>query len=205
MQNKLVNFTKQSIFDLIKGSIFAGLLIAIAGIFYVRSADPVIGSILFGLGLTSVIILDANLFTGKIGYVNSLQTATEAGIILVFNLLAAAIVGLLYHYIVWPIELFEVTRLIKDPIQMFYRGLICGVCIYLAVELYKRTKNLIPVFVAVAAFILTGGTHCIADTFYFFAGPFSWAGLGYVGLTILGNTFGAILMNLFVKEIKVGK
>lgn len=203
MQNKLVNFTKQSIFDLIKGSVLAGLLISVASIFYVRCENKIVGAFLFSLGLIAVILLDAQLFTGKIGYVSSLQTGVEVVIIMIVNMITAAVVGLCYHLVVWPIDFFEVTRLVKDPLQMFYRGLICGICIYLAVELYNRSKNLLPVVLGVMAFILAGGTHCIADTFYLFAGPISWTGVGYVALTTLGNAIGAFGIHLLVRKIKI--
>lgn len=203
MQNKLVNFTKQSILDLLRGSVLAGLLISIAGIFYINCEDKVIGAFLFSLGLMGVVLLEANLFTGKIGYVDSAQMLIEAIIMLILNMLTAAIVGVCYRLLSGPIDLFETTRLVKTPLQIFYSGIICGICIYCAVELYKRSKNLLPVVIGVMAFILTGGTHCIADTFYLFAGSFSWLGFGYIVLTILGNSFGAIGINLLVYKLKI--
>ena len=87
----------KNVFNLIVKSILAGLLISLAGIVYLNCPEKIVGSLLFSLGLISVILLEANLFTGKIGYVNSKQSILDSLLILVFNLVAATIVGLIYR------------------------------------------------------------------------------------------------------------
>ena len=57
--------------NLILKSILAGVLISLASIIYLNCSDKIIGSILFSIGLIAVIFLEANLFTGKVGYINS--------------------------------------------------------------------------------------------------------------------------------------
>ena len=87
----------KNIFNLITKSILAGLLISLAGIIYLNCQNKIVGSLLFSLGLISVILFEANLFTGKIGYVNSKRSILDSLLILVFNLVTAAIVGLIYR------------------------------------------------------------------------------------------------------------
>ena len=87
----------KNIFNLITKSILAGLLISLAGIAYLNCPDKIVGSLLFSLGLISILILEAKLFTGVIGYVNSKRSILDSLLILVFNLVVATIVGLIYR------------------------------------------------------------------------------------------------------------
>ena len=69
----------------------------------------------------------------------------------------------------------------------------CGILIYLAVELYKKTKSFIPVIMCVMAFILSGAEHSIADAFYLGASQLSLVAFGKLGLIILGNAAGSLI------------
>lgn len=191
---------KSDILNFIFKSILAGLLIAIAGwIFLISSSittefwGKVLGAFLFSLGLIGVILLEANLFTGKIGYVNSKQKAVEAVFILFLNLVTAFAVGSIYKAVVGVSTSMD-SRLAKEWYRVLFDGIGCGVCIYFAVECYKKTKSLFPVLLGVMAFILAGFEHCIADAFYFGASALTWKGLGYIGLSIVGNSIGSLLI-----------
>lgn len=184
--------------QLILKSVLAGLLIAMAGwIFLVcQSLDigawtKVIGATSFSVGLVAVVGLQANLYTGKIGYVNSKQLTIEASIILVINLIAAFLVGLLYKACIGT-SLAMDSRLAKEWYRVLVDGFFCGALIYIAVEMYKKTKSFLPVVLCVITFILGGFEHSIADMFYYGASELTWKGLGYVGLVILGNSLGSL-------------
>lgn len=49
--------------NIISKSLLAGVSIAIAGFIFVSCANPVIGAILFSLGLLGCVMFDLNLFT----------------------------------------------------------------------------------------------------------------------------------------------
>lgn len=184
---------------LISKAILAGLLIAMAGWIYlvVQGLDlggwnKVIGSFMFSIGLVAVVILEANLFTGKVGYINTKQKLIDGIIIVIVNLLIAYLIGLLYQGCI-EVSNAMVSRIEKSWYRIFVDGLGCGVCIYIAVEGYKKTKSLIPVILGVMAFILGGFEHCVADAFYLGASEFSLIGLAYIGLAVLGNSLGSLL------------
>ena len=203
MKNLVFTWKTKFIFK----SILAGVLIALAGGTYLSCTSlisnqdiaKVVGSFLFSIGLIAVLVLDANLFTGKVGYVDSWHKFGLACACLVYNVLVAFLIGMLYRGInssdaIGPFAL-ESARLLKPWYKMLADGFGCGALIYLAVELYKRTKNLIPVIICVMAFILSGTEHSIADAFYFGTSVLSWKGLGYLGLVIIGNSFGAVALH----------
>lgn len=187
----------KNIFNLITKSILAGLLISLAGIVYLNCPDKIVGSLLFSLGLISVILLEANLFTGKIGYVNSKQSILDSLLILVFNLVAATIVGLIYRCSSDAAVPIVESKLLVFSETWWLTGLKsigCGAAIYLAVEGYKKSKSLIPVILGVMVFILAGWNHCIADCFYMAAGSSSALAIPYLLVVIVGNSIGSLLI-----------
>lgn len=59
---------KSSLLSTVLKSAFAGLLISLGAFIYLAFPN-ILGACLFSIGLISVIVLGANLFTGKVGYV----------------------------------------------------------------------------------------------------------------------------------------
>ena len=184
--------------QLILKSVLAGMLIAMAGWIFlacqslnVGDWSKVIGAASFSVGLVAVIGLQANLYTGKIGYVNSKQLLFEAVVILAVNLVVAFLIGLLYRTCVGT-SLAMDSRLSKEWYRIFIDGFFCGALIYIAVEMHKKTKSFLPVILCVTTFILGGFEHSIADMAYYGASELTWKGLGYVGLVILGNSLGSL-------------
>lgn len=80
---------------LITKSVLAGVLIALAGIVYLNCSDKFIGSFLFSFGLCLVLLLEANLFTGKVGYLKSKKDVLDLTIMFVINIITAFLVGLI--------------------------------------------------------------------------------------------------------------
>ena len=71
---------------------------------------------------------------------------------------------------------------------------------FTAVELYKRTKNPLGIFVCVPVFILSGFEHCIANMFYFtVAEMWSAKAFGYLIIMTLGNAVGGMFIPLIRK------
>jgi len=175
-------------------SILAGILIALAGVIYLNCENKIIGSMLFSIGLIAVILLQANLYTGKIGYVvDNTVKLKDCLIILFINLLSAFIVGIIYKYCVGTSQAI-VSRYDKSYSRLLLDGVLCGALIYIAVEGYKVTKNILVVILAVMAFILSGSEHCIADAFYYGCSDFDVKGLLVLLFVIIGNSFGSILV-----------
>ena len=189
-------------------SILAGVLIALAGVVYLSCTDTVVGSFLFSFGLCLVIILEANLYTGKVGDVNSKKDVFDLLIMLGFNLLSAFLVGL----IVKTGSMHDsANSVVSAKLDVFYdtwwitllKSIGCGICIYGSVEGYKKTKSFIPVILGVMCFILAGFNHVVADAFYIGAARFYWINLVYLPLVAIGNAIGSILIRLLQKGLKI--
>lgn len=192
----------KEIFRLITKSILAGVLIALAGIVYLNCSDKVVGSFLFSFGLCLVIILEANLYTGKVGYIKSVDSLSEVLFMLILNLVSAYLVGLLSG--MGPMHdsaaAIVTTKLETEWWITLLKSIGCGICIYGSVEGYKKTKSFIPVILGVMCFILAGFNHVVADAFYIGAARFG--SLQYLLLVAIGNAIGSILIRLLQRGWK---
>ena len=206
-RNNKINTDPIYYLNLVLKSILAGFLIAFAGTAYLlckeKNLSDAICSLVFGIGLVSVIILQANLYTGKIAYVNSKQKLLDISIILIVNLLVAFVFGLLFRSIYGETNLI-VMKTSKGIERFFIDSFFCGVCIYIAVEGYAITKSFIPVILGVFVFVICGWEHCIADMFYFGGGNVSLKGLLYILFCILGNSLGSLFARYLHKNIEIG-
>lgn len=194
---------------LILNSCLAGLLIGLASVIFVlvnnSIPDPygkIVGSFLFSIGLISVILLDTFLFTGKIGYVNSKEILKNVLIGLLFNIVVAFIVGLIFRLINGVNEIYD-SRTLKEWYKILFDSIGCGALIYLAVELYKKKNNLLLIVLPVMAFILAGFEHSIADACYLGMSKITLKGILYLLIIIVGNAFGSLLIRLI--QISVEK
>ena len=82
-------------------AIFAGIMIGIAGTVYLSVPNPIIGAVLFGFGLLSIVVYELALFTGRVGYfANNFNLAYLTTLVIVWigNFIGTGIVGLSLRY-----------------------------------------------------------------------------------------------------------
>ena len=182
--------------QLVSKSTLAGLLISLGATAFLTVDNKIIGALLFSIGLTAVILLEANLYTGKIGYVNSKAKLISAALILIQNLLVALVCGLIFYSTKNNIcENLWLNKLTKSWYEFLFDSIGCGICIYLSVELYKKTGSIFVIVLGVLVFILSGFEHCIADIFYLSASmSFDLKSILYILIAIIGNSIGSLLI-----------
>ena len=182
--------------QLVSKSTLAGLLISLGATAFLTADNKTVGALLFSIGLTAVILLEANLYTGKIGYVNSKAKLISAALILIQNLLVALVCGLIFYSTKNNIcENLWLNKLTKSWYEFLFDSIGCGICIYLSVELYKKTGSIFVIVLGVLVFILSGFEHCIADIFYLSASmSFDLKSILYILIAIIGNSIGSLLI-----------
>ena len=192
----------------LKTSLFAGVLIAIAGWGFL--ANPVLGMFLFCVGLIAVVKYQTRLYTGTAGFLSSWRDLPSLLLILLGNIagcLAVASVAL-----VSPLPLGEAAiKVISSRLAVGWWGtgllaIGCGLLMSLAVDFARKNRDFsdwLPLLFAVPAFILCGFPHCVADAFYccvylFSASDIPWLSLAaYYGAIVLGNFIGCNIYRLF--------
>lgn len=207
----------KKILNVFVSGILAGILIGLAAIVNVaiRPTSVICGALLFGLGLFMIIMFKLFLYTGRIGLVLDNKP----------SYLVDLLVGLVGNFvgIVCLCKLTLLTRmgdtLKETAIAMvnareadsWYSVLIlsifCGFMIYLAVKGYKEAKDgferVICVFLSITFFILSGYEHCIANAgYYALSCIFTWKSLLLFVMMVLGNSIGAILLDILFKVFK---
>lgn len=195
--------------DYLIKSIFAGIMIGIAGTVYLRVDNNLFGAFLFSIGLLVICMYGMNLFTGKIGYilVNKLNYIYELLITIVGNFIGTFLVARLVLLTRFKSVSDKAVDLVNlklndNLLSIFILSMLCGILMYIAVNNYKKINNEIGkyscIFMCVMVFILSGFEHSIANMYYIsVANLISLKSLLYILIMLLGNSVGSILIALY--------
>lgn len=180
-------------------SILGGICIGIGGASYLSIGNPIVGSLIFSIGLLLICMNGFKLFTGSISYFRlEAVPIIHMAVILVGNIIGAWFVGLIF-YMSRPDLLNHAANICFNKLDEGWRimplAFMCNVLIFFAVDLFAAStfaRTLILVM-CVMTFILSGYEHCIANVFYFSAVQlFDVKVLGYLILNIIFNAIGGI-------------
>lgn len=187
----------------------AGITIGIGGAVYLTLENRVIGAVLFGVGLYTIVLNGLFLYTGKVGYLISAKDKKAYILQLIFTwignlagtaLAAAAISATRIGNLGRTAEVICKTKLADTPHSILILAVFCGILMYVAVDGFREKGNPLILFFCVTVFILCGFEHCIANMFYFsLAGAWSLRAVIYLLLMTLGNSVGGILLPLVKK------
>lgn len=204
---------KKNINSLLKG-VYAGAMIGIGGTIYLSMSNPVIGAILFSIGLLMICVYKMNLYTGMIGYV--IENKLNYFITLIFTLVGNLIGTMLTAYLVLNTRIANISIKAKEIsmikihdnyLSIFILAMFCGMLMYIAVNNYKKGEDSIikylSIIICVIVFILCGFEHCVANMYYIsLAKIWSLKAILIMLVMIFGNSIGSIVIALFNNRIK---
>ena len=162
-------------------AVLAGMAISIGCVVYLSVENAVAGSILFSVGLLTVLSFGLNLFTGKSPYIVKNPPSYILFTLLVWlgNFVGTGISAALVHFtrvndkIIERCTSIALTKANDSLISLFILALFCGIMMFIAVDAFNNqgekknfSSSLIVVF-CVSVFILAGFEHSVADMFYF--------------------------------------
>ena len=188
-------------------SVYGGIMVSFGCLVYLSSDIKYIGAILFSLGLFTICEFGFGLFTGKVGYVffKGPIYLIELLVTLLGNFVGCFALAKLAEYAKPSLVIQAVTlsqnKLAASSLQNFLLACMCGVMMFIAVDVYKTRSGVakyLGIFLAVPLFIICGFEHSIAKLFLF-----SLASVGAVQfisfslITVLGNALGAAVFSLF--------
>ena len=145
-----------------------------------------------------------NLFTGKCGFLISDKIKLlDLFLILLFNLIAGYLLGLLFSFTDKEVLSNAVSRVTtwEFSFPYFVKGVMCGVIMYIAVFMYKKGTPLGIIF-GIPLFIFCGFQHCIANIITLGAAQTMHVA---IILAIIGNFVGSLLMWYFSKDVILPK
>lgn len=204
---------KKNINSLLKG-VYAGAMIGIGGTIYLSMSNPVIGAILFSIGLLMICVYKMNLYTGMIGYV--IENKLNYFITLIFTLVGNLIGTMLTACLVLNTRIANISIKAKEIsmikihdnyLSIFILAMFCGMLMYIAVNNYKKGEDSIikylSIIICVIVFILCGFEHCVANMYYIsLAKVWSLKAILIMLVMIFGNSIGSIVIALFNNRIK---
>lgn len=181
-------------------SILAGFMISIGAGLYLTVGGPV-GAFLFSVGLLTILNFGFYLFTGKAGLLATKEIKWWQ-LVLIWggNLIGTAGGALLLNaaglgaMIVGPATAIILKRIGNTWFENVLLGVLCGVLMYIAVKVFKDMPYL--TIMCVAAFILLGANHCVADMVYMFLSGVNWSAFVSILFTTLGNIIGCNLIGV---------
>lgn len=192
----------------ISEGILAGIMISLGGAVFLACNLPetpyakYIGAFLFSLALLCICMRGYALYTGKIGLVFEAHKKSDISLLLLCllgNAIATTAFGYLVAY-VFPnlkatAETLCTAKLGQGYGFGFLRAVLCGILVYLSIDIYRNNKSVIGIVFCIPAFILSGYEHSIADMFYFAtSGIVSGEAFLYLIMIVLGNSVGALLI-----------
>lgn len=180
-------------------AVYAGFMIGIGGIVNLSVDNKVIGALLFSFGLLTIVTQGFYLYTGKIGFVKKFKELLDMLVILAGNFAGTFIAAALAKMAHLDIDstMLSGKKLDNSIFNIFLLSVFCGVMMYLAIDNYNKSKNIVFIIAPVMIFILSGFEHSIADMFYFnLAGVYSFKSFTYILVMAVGNGIGAKLFDI---------
>lgn len=187
-------------------SVFAGLLIGIAGLVYLR-VGGLAGAVLFAFGLLSVVMCGAQLYTGKAGYLPYKESWRLVPMLLgnAVGCLAGAYIA---TYVANDAVMANLGVILEARLTASWDGLLVtsvGTGLIMTLAVYGARKgHYLPLLFGVPVFIMCGLPHCVADAFYYgvalLVGRFEWMMLWAWLWAIVGNYIGCNLPRWFMGD-----
>lgn len=188
--------------------ILAGIMISLGGAVFLSCINPetpysrYIGAFLFALALLCICMRGYALYTGKIGLIYEKHAKDDVSMLLLC-LLGNAIGTISFGYLIaylFPAVKETAFELCTGKLAQGYhigllRAVLCGILVYLSVDIYRNNNSVLGILLCIPAFILSGYEHSIADIFYFAAsGICSGEAFLYLVMILIGNSIGGLLI-----------
>jgi formate/nitrite transporter FocA (FNT family) len=186
-------------------SVMAGIAIAMGATIYVLCSNKIVGAFMFSIGILLVMEFKLLLFTGYVPTQRSGQKITDylinSTLIFFGNLLGAGIVAGLLALTRLRETIYNTTVAICEVkvndnlLSTFILSIFCGFIIAGIIKASNLKKSVLYVAMMIATFILCGFDHIVANAFYFSASLtlFTWSGLLFMLVCMLGNFVGGLL------------
>lgn len=191
---------------LLINSFLAALMIIIGCIVYLQ-VGGIFGAILFSFALLTICSRGYHLYTGRVGLV-SISTGIKLWekflycvLILLLNFVFTYLFGTFIRNVGIGVEVAQqmcAVKLTKSALETFVDGLLCGVIMYVAVQIFLENKSVFGILIGVPVFIMAGFEHSIADMGYLSIAGY-WQqdnAVPFILLVIAGNTLGSIFVAL---------
>ncbi len=208
MKNKQWKNAALSVAQNTAEGIMAGIMISLGGAVFLACSNDLpkygkyVGALLFSLALVCICMRGYALYTGKIGLIFEKHAKKDISLLLLCllgNAIGTFAFGYLIRFVFPAYGTFAETlctaKLAQGYGYGFLRAVLCGLLVFISIDVYRNNQSVIAILLCIPAFILSSYEHSIADMFYFAAsGIASAKAFGYLMMIILGNSVGALII-----------
>lgn len=191
----------------------AGVCIGLGGTLFLSVENPVVGALLFTLGLFTIVTNGFYLVTGKVGYAFGEPASYWLELLFIWfgNLMGTGLFGYALRLTrrMAPLQ-DRVTALCQlklsdNLLSIFLLSVFCNMCLYIAVDGFRNNPHsagkYIGLFLGVGGFVLCGFEHVVANMFYFsFANL--WTAQAWLCILVMtaGNAVGGLLIPFIMRR-----
>lgn len=187
-------------------SAFAGLLIGTGGLVYLR-VGGIPGAVLFAFGLLCVVMCQAQLFTGKAGFL-PYKDVSRLILMILGNAVGCLFAAYIAQYVTNGTVETNLAGILASRSNASWHSLLvtsAGTGMIMTLAVYgARKQHYLPLLFGVPVFILCGLPHCVADAFYYalaaLEGNWEWWIPGAWLWAILGNYIGCNLPRILMGD-----
>lgn len=178
-------------------SICAALFISL-GVAVLLTWGLPLGAIFFALGLFCVCSYKVNLFTGAAGYARTFTDYINLVVMLVINAITGYITGFALSSATPTLQAVAMQKVLSWNVETdMIKAIMCGIIMYLAVDLYRNGGTVLGIFFGVPLFIFAGFQHSIANFITMGAAmTFSWMPLFHAFFNWVGAVFIRTLLDM---------
>ena len=185
-------------------AILAGAAISVGGIVFLSCDVKYVGAFLFSTGLVTVCMFGFNLYTGKIGYVleNDRVFFIDTLLSIIGNCVGCLLIGIIKSPVGSVVNICS-AKLEKAPLAVLVDAALCGLLIFICVDIFKKKKTIAGILLCIPTFILCGFEHSIADMFYFInARMINSKSVVFILIVVAGNAIGGLFIPVMMKLSK---
>lgn len=195
-------------------AIMSGIMIGIGGTVYLNVDNKYLGAFLFSFGLFTIIRYGFALYTGKVGYIPERKPRYILEVLETFlgnsvgTAIAACFVRLsrIGDHVAQNAAASMAAKTGDSLPSQIVLGFFCGLLMYLAVENGRKCKEtgsdtslVFGTVMPIMVFILCGFNHSVADCFYMMVSGTTVSGCLYIGVIIISNALGGMLVPVMKK------
>lgn len=201
--------------NIVSKSLLAGVVIGFGGYLSLAVDNLILQALLFSVAIISINVFRLNLFTEKSGFLKDSQDIRRLVLVLLLNLFAVCIFGILAGLANEPVrqtaDLIVTARVNESIPVVILNSSITGFLTTVAIESETNaySKSHVPLILCAIAFYTGSCYHSILDAFYYCASSVAVNNIAHSALmlllTIVFNFIGSILYNVFVSKSVVNK
>jgi len=211
----LEKFTKAQFISFCLMSFCSGIMIGVGGSAFLLACNlfdkwgKLIGSVLFSLGILSIVMFEMKLFTGLISDIPEMGAKNfwKLPICFLGNMLGVLFAAILVYYSPLADSVIPQAQTMMSAklnaslwgIKALCSSILCGFLITLSIGAVnyaprKKLSTTVGVMFPIIVFAFCGFDHSVANTLYLFFLGFSGRAVVYLLLCVLGNILGGIIL-----------